>query len=249
MKRTKKNSINKQSLFFLPGWGFQSSIWQPITPLLLDYEIILYDLPLVGHSTTFNLDRLIYIIKTIANNAPPDSILIAWSLSSIIASFLCLHYPHQFKKLITIASTPKFTESIDWEGVKYHLASRFYANTKIDPSHALHKFKKMIGAQINDPSILSVIQTNSMDASNKVSLLFYLTLLIKTDIREIYSRLTQPVLHLFGTRDPIITMAHIKQIQYHYPKHFTQVIPNAGHIPFLTHTQEFVSYLTHFIQQ
>ena len=105
----------KNTIAFLPGWGFKSSIWQDIANHFPENEVILIDFP---HETDD-------IISVINDQLPSQCILVAWSLGGMIATDLCLAFPDKYLKLVTVASTPKLVAECEWPGISEQTISSF----------------------------------------------------------------------------------------------------------------------------
>lgn len=223
------------SIAFLPGWGFKSSIWQEIANQFPENEVILIDLPHENND----------IISVINDQLPSQCMLVAWSLGGIIATDLCLNYPEKYSKLVTVASTPKFVADDEWPGINKKTISSFHAKAKSDLPTLLLTFQQLVNGKNRDASLRKLIQSHV--TSDKQSLLFYLDLLMQSDKRETYNQLNIPVLHIFGDNDYLIPADCAAIIKQKNPQHKISIINNAGHIPFMTHTSEFMQHLSHFI--
>lgn len=238
---------NKTTLVFLPGWGFKASIWETVTKYLSHFPIIMLDLPTVINQASFHENSLDEITSEIDKTLPDNCILVAWSLGGLLALSLCTKYPKKYKQLILVASTPKFIATSEWDGINQTNISRFHTQAQINLSELMQYFHQMIVD--TNATHHHTIKSHALDLSQQDILRFYLDMLIQTDLREDYKALTIPVLHIFGSRDQIVSDHHIKHIKKEHSLQRAHTIKGAGHIPFLTHTHEFIHQILEFISQ
>lgn len=241
-------SSNKKNLVFLPGWGFKSSIWETVTSHLSHFPVIMQDLP-TPCQPAFHKDALDDITHEIDKKLPPNSILIAWSLSGLIALDLGLRYPQKYKSIILVASTPRFIKTSDWIGITQTQISAFRAQAATNLPELMQTFQQMIFDSDKKHPLHHMMRMHSIPFSQQDRLLFYLDMLIQSDVRSHCKSVQIPVLHMMGSRDRIIPVNHVKQIKKEYPSHHVHIINEAGHIPFLTHTPEFIDQMLAFLQQ
>jgi len=219
-------------IVFLSGWGFKPSIWHSFAKKLKHRNYFFYDLP----NECSNLTSL---SKIIGKHLPENSTIIAWSLGGLFAVTLCHQFPDKIKYLITTASTPKFTIGVNWLGISEKKMLKFNQEAETNLPCLMKKFQAMaVPYELND---------HLLSFQNQSSLLFYLDLLFKADVRNLYFHLTTPALHIFGDQDKILSPGCAKQISIHYPAHGVQIIKGAGHAPFLSHAQEFMQCINAFL--
>jgi len=220
---------HQTTLVFLPGWGFKASIWKAISHQFPYHKNLFIDLPTETND----------ILSAIHDQIPSHSILIAWSLSGMIATDLCLAYPDKYLKLITVSSTPIFP--------KDNNSMTFQQNALTDLPALMKHFQRLVNGKNRDVSKRNILQSHMMDSSESQTLLFYLDLLMQSDKREAYHRLNLPVLHIAGDNDYLIPIEHYTLIKQQYPQHRVKIIEQAGHIPFITHEDIFVQHVQDFI--
>lgn len=239
---------NHPSIAFLPGWGFDALIWEGIASKITNYSCALQNLPPISNCKKTDSSSIQEVIDNIHNSLPDQCILVAWSLSSLIAALLCFLYPNKYIALVTVAGTAKFVESDMWLGANKDTANQFYENTLNDFPALSKQFIQSTSFPYQDTSIHTQLSMHSLDISHQASLLFYLNMLFQTDALFIYHHLTIPVLQIFGDRDLVLPFAHAKQMIDEYPKHTAHVIKGAGHALFLSHSDEFLKCILTFIE-
>ena len=234
-------------IIFLSGWGFQSSIWEDITSEFS--EACHCEAAGRGNPAFAGSPRLRLAMTEYNDQLPNDSILVGWSLGGMIAANLCRLFPGKFRKLITVTCNPKFVATHDWPGVEEKNFTQFYQQAEKDLPSLLKEFQRLAIGNNRDPEIRKILQTHIHDAEQKELLLSHLDLLMQLDTRETYSEINIPTLHLFGDEDVLVPANCATRIKENYPHHTTHVIQGAGHIPFLTHKDEFMQQLRGFIHE
>ena len=111
------NSIGQgPDLVLVHGWSMHSGVWQPLVDLLGEhFRCHLVDLPGHGqsewHEGDFELTRL---LDNLSLALPQDAMWLGWSLGGMVALAMAQHYPDKVKKLILLASNPRFVQTDDW---------------------------------------------------------------------------------------------------------------------------------------
>lgn len=229
------NSV-KKSLIFLPGWGFKSSIWDATANLFTDYDVKTIDLPILNENHDLN-----QVINSLNKAIPENSILIAWSLSGLIAIYFCYYLPHKCAKLILVSSLPKFIAASDWFGIPLKIAERFQQLAKTNLESLLTRFMSLI----QYPGSLHILSAHE----NNFMLINYLNFMVNTDYCELFMNLNMPVYCLIGANDPIIPHNAITQLSALNNNISVNIISNAGHLPFLTHQEVFTQLLTGILHE
>lgn len=249
MKKPRQLSDHATKLVFIPGWGFHSSIWLETARHLSDYAIYRADLPLTNLPAAPANDALHALASRIQHQIPQHAVLIAWSLGGLVATKLCRQYPDKCLKLILVASTPRFSPDENWPGLSHDSLAQFQSAAKSSLPAAIRSFLVMISTKKSSRGTRTVLHPHCQSTSEKDALLYYLDILANADMRADLHQCQSPVLHLFGSHDPLISKAHRNKIQDEYPGHETTVIQGAGHIPFLSHTAVFNHRVRHFLNQ
>src|SRR5215831_8772039 len=115
-----------QDLVFIHGWGLHSDIWHDVVASLVDmFRVTIVDLPGYGRSPMSADYTLSGLISELVKVVPESAIYIGWSLGGVIATKLARHYPERVKKLIKVASSPRFLKDTDWPGIESDLLLKF----------------------------------------------------------------------------------------------------------------------------
>lgn len=221
-------SVNNPILF-LPGFGFKATIWQ--AGLDVSLNAIFQNLP-DGKTLQEITDNTVKHIKDPVT-------LVAWSLGGLVAMDLAHRYPDKIKKLILVATTPQFSATDNWPGISSKVQKQFLHIAENHMDQLLNRFFNLVQTPHQDPLLTTILKMHQQ--TDKDYLSRQLTVLFNTDLREHFQTLSMPILQIWGEQDGIVSLKlqdHIKMLNPHV-KHI--IIKNAGHIPFLTHPQEWMA--------
>jgi pimeloyl-[acyl-carrier protein] methyl ester esterase len=241
-------------LIILHGWGWHSGVWQPLRTQLAEYfQLFLIDLPGFGKSP----DLSPYTVESIANEifklVPEESAWLGWSLGGMIAWWVALNYPAKVNKLITIASSPKFTAAENWPGVSPAILDKFKTSFLLDQTKTLKEFLELqLRGHPHSDQLFSELnaiffQENSMSSSSN-GFLGGLELLRTLDLRENLHTLQCPSLHLFGSHDTLVPKNISPLLSSLLPTNsHCEMIKRTGHMPFITHRDLVAEAIIKFI--
>ena len=237
------------------GWGMHGGIWDSITKKLAQsHRVTVVDLPGHGNSTMlpggFNLLRL---ALALLEEVPQPATWIGWSLGGMVATQAALTHPQAINRLILVASLPQFAQSEDWpEAMHRGTLSSFASNLGKDYGRTLKRF---LGLQVrgadNEKELLRLIQQQvfSRPQADAEALRLGLEILRSTNLRPQLSRLTCPVHLILGERDMLVPVAAGKAVHELLPNATCKICPGAGHAPFLSHSEIFLSELEILLSQ
>jgi len=240
----------KPDLVLVHGWGAHSGVWQTILPVLLQsFRVTSIDLPGHGHSPEFVDNSLDSWAEAALEAAPKEAIWLGWSLGGLLAQRVAAIANERVEKLILAASTPKFVASQEWQdAVDEKVFSAFHAEVVKEPRASLLRF---IALQTRGSKTASedsrVLRKTLLQPEPKAAALDAgMQLLLTTDLRKQAMEITCPVLVLGGKRDTLIPYIGLSKISELFSSSEFNVIPQAGHAPFLSHPDEFHKLLSDF---
>ena len=76
-----------------------------------------------------------------------------------------------------------------------------------------------------------------------------LEILKNTDLRPVLSDTNVPVSVILGTRDTLVPVNAGQNMQELAPEISLNIIDKAGHVPFLSHSQELLAMISRFIDE
>lgn len=236
------------------GWAMHSGIWRAFArQLALKYQVISIDLPGHGRSESiypFTLERisdeLVKKISFFENKA----CWLGWSLGATIVLDIATRYPERVSSLILLAGNPSFLSvGTQWPGMKARLLDDFSVQLNNDCQATLLRF---LSLQVNGlPEQLQTLKTAVFEcaAPDKTTLQGGLDILKHADLRPVLSGLTVPVLVILGGLDTLVPVAVGQKMQQLLPRLELNIIDRAGHVPFLTHSQETQAIIVRFMDE
>jgi pimeloyl-[acyl-carrier protein] methyl ester esterase len=213
-------SVKKNSLVFLPGWGFKASIWSRLIEKLSENKTRQYSIPT----------------------------LIGWSLGGLRAIQRCHQFPDRYKKLILVSSLPKFVSSPEdnWTGISPDYALRFHTQAQTNIARLIPSFLRLVQYPDTSASLSAYLKDHLLDIhkpAHKNYLKRSLDWLLHSDLRKYYQNLSVPIIHIMGSQDAIMTYNQHSINQLRGKDTVIYTIPDAGHIPFLSHPELFIDIL------
>jgi pimeloyl-[acyl-carrier protein] methyl ester esterase len=237
-------------IVLLHGWGIHSGIWQFITAQLREeFRITTIDLPGYGRSDVIPDYALVNIVEHLLPAIPTEAIWIGWSLGALIAIKLALLYPQHVRKLICVASTPKFMKEQGWPGIDMSILQKFSEQLFVEYEKTLMRFLllQFYGIPL-DKSMLQWLQQNLFLYGKPTlhTLNAGLNLLKTVDLRHELNNLPCPTFYILGKLDRLVPSDVAQALPHYQSKVQTVVFPKASHALFLSHETEFLNAVRRF---
>lgn len=232
---------------FLHGWGMNSAIFVNFIENYFDKkEVLNLDLP--GYepnpSEVKSFDEQVRALKS---KIPEGAHLIAWSLGGLYALRFNDLFPNYLSKISMVASTPCFAQKYDFKhALNKELLTQFGLSLSKNREKTIERFLLLqlygvSGASSYAKSLKQLIaeySTPSIDVLNQG--LEYLSSL---DLRGELASTKVPIHFVLGKRDQIVPF-QVKQDLLGLSNLIqVDVLQKAGHMPFLTETEEFLRML------
>ncbi|MBQ4850474.1 pimeloyl-ACP methyl ester esterase BioH [Pseudoalteromonas sp. MMG012] len=234
----------------LHGWGMNAQVWHYVEPdiqAVYKGNVRSINLPGFGGACSPAGDySLASAAELLAKQLHANSILIGWSLGGLFALYLAKHFPEKVSKVILIASTPYFCEQQHWLGIKPDVLNTFQVQLQNSAAKTIERFLAIqaMGSENarEDIKHLRALLAGS-PAPDSRALKAGLEILKREDLRAEMSVLPQPIFGLFGRLDSLVPKGVITQICKLNPQFNYEVLPKASHAPFISHRQEFITFL------
>lgn len=239
-------------IILLHGWGWSGDIWQGIIPDLADnYQLFLVDLPGFGKSALFSDDyEFGQIIPALLKLLPLNAIWIGWSMGGLFAYWVAIHHPERVSRLITVASSPCFIQLNNWPGIPVQTLDKFENLLSSNHQQTLQDFLELqLRGSANQESMFSSLKQQLLNTNppSMFGLMGGLKLLHDTDLRNSLHQISRSSLHIFGQRDTIVPVSVAHSLKNLLSNSHIEIIQRTGHMPFLTHQDDFVSLIKKFI--
>lgn len=243
-----------KELVLLHGWGVNSGVWEGILPSLSQhYRVTTIDLPGFGRNhdqlpDKYDLDS---VAACIAEQLPGNCILAGWSLGGLIAQNIALGFPQKIRQLVLVCSTPKFSQSEDWQGIEEKVLHMFSQQLKQNFSQTLERFLAIqaMGSKTARQDIKKIKQAiEQYPTPSPVALAEGLTLLSDYDLRKDLAQLTIPCHAFLGRLDSLVPVKIADQFTLCSKLITTQILEKSSHAPFISDPEMFVRELGRVIK-
>ncbi|NOQ36178.1 MAG: alpha/beta fold hydrolase [Methylococcaceae bacterium] len=242
-----------EPIVLLHGWAMHTGIWRSFAKELAEnYQVICLDLPAHGRSdnpTQFELQTISeQLIKAFPEK--PCTVL-GWSLGVTVSLDLAQRFPDRIKALALISGNPCFVNGENWAGMKRELLHNFADNLMTDCHTTLLRFlslqvKGLPNYKVLVKELKAALQETA--APEQTMLQQGLDVLEQSDLRPTLATLHCPVILILGDRDTLIPVAVGQQMQILQPNLQLHILKKAGHVPFLSHTDELLELVGEFME-
>ncbi|MCV6590198.1 MAG: pimeloyl-ACP methyl ester esterase BioH [Marinobacterium sp.] len=238
----------KPELVLLHGWGMNADVWQPLLDLLqLHYSLTLFDLPGLGRSQQVPTP---YSIETIADQllagAPEQAHWLGWSLGGTVAAAVANRAPQRVQSLTLIASNPCFVQRDDWpSAMSSEIFTGFQHSLDVNTAKTLTRFI-MLQTQGGNAARDILRQLKAIPAVAEPTALPESLALLAQDQRQLIRNLSCPLLTIWGENDQLVPVAAADAVCALLPGQQSLVVEGAGHLPFLSDTEQVLNTLIRF---
>lgn len=240
-------------LVFVHGWGMNGDVWEDMVRALSpSYRVTIVDLP--GHGRSFEHLKdysLPSLAAQLREVMPANATLVGWSLGGQVATQLVLDNPDLIKQLVLVASAPQFARSTDWpDGVDPEVLDSFAGDLRSDFKNTVKRF---IAIQAMGSDNAQQLQRTLRERVFRhgepqiAALEGGLKTLHEVNLRPRLREIHCPVLLISGEHDTLFHPAAAKQTRDMIPQARLSLIKGAGHAPFISHPEEFLTALNTFL--
>ena len=241
----------------LHGWGMHSGLLRPLAEhLAATRSVALVDLPGHGESRGFVqfadlASHVDYLVTQLAPLLEQGVTLIGWSLGGLLAQAMALQYPQYIRRLILLCSTPCFVQRPDWTcALEAQVLQRFAAGLEHDAQATLTRFLALqfMAAQNPKENLRQGRALLFNRPQPQVGALQQgLYLLEHTDLRARVASITCPSLVINAEHDTLVPPAAGQFLAEAIPAGRGVLIKDAGHAPFLSHSERVNYFLGRFM--
>jgi len=243
-------------LVLLHGWGLNLRVWDGLVDELRDrFRVIAVDLPGHGRSP-WNL-RLgtpaeqAWLIHTTLAPITNHYSLLGWSLGAQIALDLAAAMPAQIERLVLVAATPRFAESVDWpHGMTAPALAAMATQLRKDYRRTVADFLELqVRGSVDGNAVLDQLRRALLThgEARREALEAGLRTLTDGDLRPTLEHIKTPALVIAGQYDRITLPAASGALAQALPDAQYVEIRRAAHAPFLSHRAEFATLIGDFL--
>jgi len=239
------------ALVLVHGWGLNSGVWAQVQMSLAEnFTLYCVDLPGFGHSEQRVNSNIEAWAKSVAQVIEEPAVWLGWSLGGLVATQVALDFPQQVKGLITVASSPRFSENTQWPGIKSEVMTMFTKQLATNFSLTLERFLAIQAmgsdsAKRDIKALKAVLDERPLPQQQ--SLHDGLLLLNDVDLREALKNIEQPFLRIYGRLDSLVPSKVISLVDELSPKSEKVIFKKASHAPFISHGDEFIAVVKDFM--
>ncbi len=227
--------MKQATVILIHGWGFDSSIWQTLQTHLKDTHTIAIDLPGYGKQKNNNTEwKIEHVAEDLIARTPESAIWLGWSLGGLLALYIAAQKPTHIQALLTIATTPSFTQKPDWDcAMDIDTFTTFKQSCKNDKDKCLKDFRGLVSLGAEKKT---VIQTHAQTCTADIAtLLAGLALLEQTDLRLILKNIKCPSKYLFAGKDALVPTDVCTQVNHYSDSSEIVLINDASHALPISH--------------
>ena len=246
---------NGPDLVMIHGWAMHAGIFAPVIPALSKrFRLHLVDLPGHGQSSERRgPPDLSQLAAEVAGRVPEHAAWLGWSLGGLVALRAAVDRPDAIGPLVMVAATPRFTRGGDWpHGVDPAVFEEFEQDLATDFDATLQRFLALeVHGSDTAREDLRRLREDAFrhGAPDARALAHGLDLLRTTDLAGELAALDTPVLFVGGRRDRLVPWQGIRAAAAMAPAGVAEIIPGAGHAPFIGQPGTFTESVKRFLNQ
>ena len=248
-----ETSGNGPELVLLHGWGMHSGVWGAVLPGLAGgYRVTRIDLPGHGRSRVAPGLGLEGLASAVLESVPDNAVWIGWSLGGLVAMQAALMDGGSCFGLVPVACSPRFVQGDGWSHAMSPEVLSAFANALQDDYRAtLQRFLALQarGSEQANGVLRQLRSELALYEPDRSTLRDGLDVLASTNLVSQLCKIRCPCLFLMGERDTLVPPDAAWAAARQMPEAVVSVIRGAGHAPFLSHPDEFVSLLQSFLEQ
>ncbi|WP_027937676.1 alpha/beta fold hydrolase [Anaeroarcus burkinensis] len=218
-------------VIFLNGWASNENVWGELPALTGGY---CYDL-----SKGNAMKEYLRVVAALLLHHK-EATLVGWSLGGMVALEIAAALPQKIKRLILIATTPRFTVGDEYQhGLSATVVKQLTRKVQRDPAAAQEQFYPLMFSE-QEHEQYQLFQANlakKVMTSNQSFLQDGLHFLATKDLRSLLSKVTAQAQVIHGFEDAICPFGAAEYLTAHLPHAELIGVPGCGHIPFFTQSQ------------
>jgi pimeloyl-[acyl-carrier protein] methyl ester esterase len=245
--------IDADPLVLLHGWGMNLRVFDElVTVLAPHHRLTVIDLPGHGASPWNAHFTQSQWLAGVAKLLPPAATLVGWSLGGQLALQLASQPALAVRRLVLIATSPRFLQSTDWPaGLPAATLRGFAAQLERDAPRTIAEFLEL---QVRGSVDAAAVRTSLQQAlqrhgvAHADALRAGLELLEHNDLRELARATNVPTLLIAGQYDRVTPPQAAQALLRLLPQAQLLQVPRAGHAPFLSHPGAVGTALLDFVR-
>jgi pimeloyl-[acyl-carrier protein] methyl ester esterase len=241
-------------LVLLHGWGMNLRVFDRLRAALAEHHRVTA-IDLAGHGESpWTAERSPQQqLVSLAAVLPRDAVLVGWSLGGQLALQLAAEPALAVRRLVLIATSPRFVRSDDWpHGLTGATLRQFAAQLEHDAGQTIDDFIELqLRGSADAAAVRATLQDalQSHGAADPAALAAGLTLLEHNDLRALAQRIELPALVIAGQYDRVTEAQAGQALAQLLPQGELLTIRRSGHAPFLSHPGQVAAALLAFTRE
>jgi len=240
-------------LIFIHGWSMAAPVWQRQIEHFskTGYEVTAIDLRGHGKSLEdgpYTISQFAYDLKGFIHEMGYEKpVLVGWSMGAMVALEFVLKHPSKAAGICLVGGMPRFTKTDDYlHGLPLKDVKGMKQKLKRDFERTMDEFRDSISAGVSgsDKDILMNSTFPDLKAAKAG-----LVELMEADLRDSLSKIKLPTLLIHGDKDHVSLPAASEYMLEKIADSKLVLIKGAGHVPFLSHQDEFNDNLGKFLRR
>lgn len=243
-------------IVLIHGWGLHSGVWSPVVDALAQCaRVTLVDLP--GHGRSAPLagralsDWSGAVYDAVQGRIESPTTWLGWSLGGLVGLDIARQHSDAVSALVLVDANPRFTATADWpQAMAAKVFENFERGLAEDPAATLNRFIALHAGAGSDRSVIHMLRecVGAHGETDRAALADGLRLLRECDLRDTIRGLQAPLHIIQGREDRMVPAAAAPAIAALKAGTTVHIIEDAGHAPFVSHTDEFVRHVTVALQ-
>jgi pimeloyl-[acyl-carrier protein] methyl ester esterase len=221
-------------LVMLPGWAMPAAVLLPwARQLARRWRVTLIELP--GQGADAGGTDFLSLPEILAHALPRRAVWLGWSLGAQL--LLAAAERAVPAGLFLMSAAPRFCQAEDWpHGVPIAELRAMIRGLRRDPDKVVASFLVLLASAGRDSRHAAAALAHAIEAApaRPPALLNGLLALQDSDARQTLAQLTCPTCWLVGDQDPLVSVAAVRMAAAAMPRAWAAVLPEQGHMPFLT---------------
>lgn len=238
-------------LVLLHGWAMHGGVFDElIDALSADYRVHNIDLPGHGRSTSeFPSGGLPELTNLVLPVIPDHALVLGWSLGGLLA--LKLAQVKSPRALVLVNSSPRFVTNTQWpHGMAPEVFAQFFARLQQNMDGTVQDFLRLqVRGDAHAAETFATLKASLLQhPASPETLQRGLALLRDADEGAAVSNIHVPTLVVAGEYDRITRPQACEQLARELPDARYVSIKRAGHAPFISHRDEFLTEVQRFLR-
>ena len=242
-----------EDLVLIHGWGMNAAAWSTVAErLAARYRVTTVELP--GHGASeYDAGHAQFDdwVRACLDVTPQRAVWVGWSLGGQIAQRAAVLSPERVRKLVAVASTPRFVRGADWPMAMDEQTLRAFSEAlQRNPSQTLERFLSLQvkgDDEARQALRLLRLELAARPAGKPAALARGLDFLLSVDLRDQLASIESPVLWLLGERDTLVPAGVGEAVAALAPAAKIRVLPGCAHAPFLSHPDRSLELMQEFV--